>query len=151
MTRLSLVNHRLGFDCRHRFRSRGIRYDGGDTFTDRTTDGGDRGREKLDEQEGTLTVYRITARYVGVSARAIYAMTYGIRTSEGGTGYCLDLGQGCLSGCLCPHLNQEKRAARFQEYLPQMNYAIGLPDNTAYIQSETDHYRLGEGYVLCFK
>jgi len=48
-------------------------------------------------------------------------------------------------------LNQEKRAARFQEYLPQMNYAIGLPDNTAYIQSETDHYRLGEGYVLCFK
>ena len=107
--------------------------------------------KKLDEQEGTLTVYRITAWYVGVSARAIYAMTYGIRTSEGGTGYCLNLGQGWLSGCLCPHLNQEKRAARFQEYLPQMNYAIGLPDNTAYIQSETDHSRLGEGYVLCFK
>ncbi|WP_368914870.1 hypothetical protein [Exiguobacterium acetylicum] len=107
--------------------------------------------KKLDEQGGTLTVYRITAWYVGVSARAIYAMTYGIRTSEDGTGYCLDLGQGWLSGCLCPHLNQEKRAARFQEYLPQMNYAIGLSDDTAYIQSETDHYLLGEGHVFCFK
>ncbi|WP_290776756.1 MULTISPECIES: hypothetical protein [unclassified Exiguobacterium] len=36
-----------------------------------------------------MTVYQITAWYVGVSARAIYAMTYGIRTSGGGTGYLL--------------------------------------------------------------
>ena len=86
--------------------------------------------------------------YVGVSAGAIYAMEYGIRTMENGTDYCLDTGQGWLSGCLCPHLNQEKRAARFQEYLSQMNHAIGLPDNTAYIQSDTDHYLLGKGYVL---
>lgn len=98
-----------------------------------------------------MTVYRIIAWYVGVSARAIYAMTYGIRTSEGGTGYCLDLGQVWLNGCLCPHLNQKKRAARFQEHLPQMDNAIGLPDDTVYIQSETDHYLLGEGHVLCFK
>ncbi|WP_290750653.1 Type 1 glutamine amidotransferase-like domain-containing protein [Exiguobacterium sp. UBA3968] len=91
------------------------------------------------------------AWFVGVSAGAIYPMESGIRTTESGNDYCLDTGQSWLSGCLCPHLNQEKRAARFQEYLPQMNYAIGLPDNTAYIQSETDHYRLGEGYVLCFK
>ncbi|KSU50932.1 hypothetical protein AS033_06005 [Exiguobacterium indicum] len=86
--------------------------------------------------------------YVGVSAGAIYAMEYGIRTMENGTDYCLDTGQGWLSGCLCPHLNQEKRAIRFQEYLSQMNHAIGLPDNTAYIQSDTDHYLLGKGYVL---
>ncbi|MGI1805514.1 Type 1 glutamine amidotransferase-like domain-containing protein [Exiguobacterium sp. TDN 0502] len=86
--------------------------------------------------------------YVGVSAGAIYAMEYGIRTSDDGTDYCLDTGQGWLSGCLCPHLNQEKRATRFQECLSQMNHAIGLPDDTAYIQSDTDHYLLGEGYVL---
>ncbi len=67
--------------------------------------------------------------YVGVSAGAIYAMEYGIRTSEDGTDYCLDTGQGWLSGCLCPHLNQEKRATRFQEHLSQMNHAIGLPDD----------------------
>ena len=89
--------------------------------------------------------------YVGVSAGAIYAMEYGIRTSEDGTDYCLDTGQGWLSGCICPHLNQEKRATRFREHLPQMNHAIGLPDDTAYILSGTDHYRLGEGHVLCFK
>ena len=86
--------------------------------------------------------------YVGVSAGAIYAMEYGIRTSEDRTDYCLDTGQGWLSGCLCPHLNQEKRATRFQEHLPQMDHAIGLPDDTEYIQSQTDHYRLGEGHAL---
>ncbi|UKS54661.1 Type 1 glutamine amidotransferase-like domain-containing protein [Exiguobacterium acetylicum] len=86
--------------------------------------------------------------YVGVSAGAIYPMEYGIRTREDGTDYCLDTGQGWLSGCLCPHLNQEKRAARFQGYLSQMESAIGLPDDTAYIQSETDQYMLGEGYEL---
>lgn len=86
--------------------------------------------------------------YVGVSAGAIYAMEYGIRTTESGDEYCLDTGQHWLSGCLCPHLNQEKRAARFQDYLPQMESAIGLPDDTAYIQSETDQYMLGEGYEL---
>nr|WP_326187860.1 Type 1 glutamine amidotransferase-like domain-containing protein [Exiguobacterium indicum] len=89
--------------------------------------------------------------YVGVSAGAIYAMEYGIRTSEDGTDYCLDAGQGWLSGCLCPHLNQEKRATRFQEHLRQMDHAIGLPDDTAYILSGTNHYRLGERHVLCFK
>jgi len=86
--------------------------------------------------------------YVGVSAGAIYPMEYGIRTSEDGMDYCLDMGQGWLSGCLCPHSNQEKRATRFQEYLPQMESAIGLPDDTAYILSGTDHYRLGEGHAL---
>lgn len=89
--------------------------------------------------------------YVGVSAGAIYAMEYGIRTSEDGMNYCLDTGEDWLSGCLCPHLNQEKRAARFQEHLSQMDNAIGLPDDTAYIQSETDYYLLGEGHVFCFK
>ncbi|KOP29309.1 hypothetical protein ADM98_10515 [Exiguobacterium sp. BMC-KP] len=86
--------------------------------------------------------------YVGVSAGAIYPMEYGIRTIESGNDYCLDTGQSWLSGCLCPHLNQERRAARFQDYLPQMESAIGLPDDTAYIQSETDQYMLGEGYEL---
>ena len=86
--------------------------------------------------------------YVGVSAGAIYAMEYGIRTSEDGTDYYLDTGQGWLSGCLCPHLNQEKRATRFQEHLSQMNHAIGLPDDTAHILSGTDYYRLGEGHAL---
>ena len=88
--------------------------------------------------------------YVGVSAGAIYPMEYGIRTIESGNDYCLDTGQSWLSGCLCPHLNQERRAARFQEHLSQMDNAIGLPDDTAYIQSETDHYLLGEGHVFCF-
>ncbi|MGX9807559.1 Type 1 glutamine amidotransferase-like domain-containing protein [Exiguobacterium acetylicum] len=86
--------------------------------------------------------------YVGVSAGAIYPMEYGIRTTENGNDYCLDTGQSWLSGCLCPHLNQERRAARFQDYLPQMESAIGLPDDTAYVQSETDQYMLGEGYEL---
>ncbi|WP_426272021.1 Type 1 glutamine amidotransferase-like domain-containing protein [Exiguobacterium sp. R-17] len=86
--------------------------------------------------------------FVGVSAGAIYAMEYGIRTTENGNDYCLDTGQSWLSGCICPHLNQERRAARFQDYLPQMESAIGLPDDTAYIQSETDQYMLGEGYEL---
>ena len=89
--------------------------------------------------------------YVGVSAGAIYTMEYGIRTTESGNDYCLDTGQSWLSGCICPHLNQEKRAARFQDYLPQMESAIGLPDDTAYIQSETDQYMLGEGYELYTK
>lgn len=91
------------------------------------------------------------AWYVGVSAGAIYPMEYGIRTTENGNDYCLDTGQSWLSGCLCPHLNQERRAARFQDYLPQMESAIGLPDDTAYIQSETDQYMLGEGYELYTK
>ena len=86
--------------------------------------------------------------YVGVSAGAIYAMEYGIRTMENGTDYCLDTGQGWLSGCLCPHLNQEKREARFQEHLSQMDHAIGLSDDAAYIQSQTDHYLIGEGHAL---
>ena len=88
------------------------------------------------------------AWYIGVSAGAIYPMEYGIRTTENGNDYCLDTGQSWLSGCLCPHLNQERRAARFHDYLPQMESAIGLPDDTAYIQSETDQYMLGEGYKL---